>query len=221
MTLATESGSSNDITVGAIIQATTNTRNAANAAIVIRSISFPPLPTRLVARGRRPYVPTPDSKLVRHLTVGRRVEAEDLLASIADETGLPTDDPFRPPATPILREALDVARDQVENGAQIIDVNMDEAMLDSAAEMVRFLNLLAAEPDIARVPVMIDSSKFEVIEAGLNAHDFMALVPVVEGAGGMMTDWVGQPLTPASDGRVIAAGDPRSHAAALQLLSLD
>ncbi|MFO1413628.1 MAG: methionine synthase [Burkholderiales bacterium] len=63
--------------------------------------------------------------------------------------------------------AVDIARQQVANGAQIIDVNMDEAMLDSKAAMVRFLNLIAAEPDIARVPVMIDSSKWEVIEAGL------------------------------------------------------
>ena len=63
--------------------------------------------------------------------------------------------------------ALAVARQQVENGAQIIDVNMDEAMLDSKAAMVKFLNLMAGEPDIAKVPVMIDSSKWEVIEAGL------------------------------------------------------
>ncbi|CAN7175183.1 methionine synthase (B12-dependent) [Variovorax sp. CF079] len=64
-------------------------------------------------------------------------------------------------------EALAVARQQVENGAQVIDINMDEAMLDSKAAMVRFLNLIASEPDIARVPIMIDSSKWEVIEAGL------------------------------------------------------
>ncbi|MBS0294657.1 MAG: dihydropteroate synthase, partial [Proteobacteria bacterium] len=64
-------------------------------------------------------------------------------------------------------DALSVARQQVENGAQVIDVNMDEAMLDSKAAMVRFLNLIASEPDIARVPVMVDSSKWEVIEAGL------------------------------------------------------
>ena len=64
-------------------------------------------------------------------------------------------------------EALAVARQQVENGAQVIDVNMDEAMLDSKAAMVRFLNLIASEPDIARVPIMVDSSKWEVIEAGL------------------------------------------------------
>jgi len=64
-------------------------------------------------------------------------------------------------------EALAVARQQVENGAQIIDINMDEAMLDSAVCMRRFLNMIASEPDIARVPVMIDSSKWEVIEQGL------------------------------------------------------
>jgi 5-methyltetrahydrofolate--homocysteine methyltransferase len=64
-------------------------------------------------------------------------------------------------------DALSVARQQVENGAQVIDVNMDEAMLDSAAAMERFLKLVAGEPEIARVPVMIDSSKWSVIEAGL------------------------------------------------------
>jgi 5-methyltetrahydrofolate--homocysteine methyltransferase len=64
-------------------------------------------------------------------------------------------------------QALDVARSQVENGAQVIDVNMDEGMLDSKAAMVRFLNMIAAEPDIARVPVMLDSSKWEILEAGL------------------------------------------------------
>ncbi|RCJ91248.1 methionine synthase, partial [Klebsiella pneumoniae] len=64
-------------------------------------------------------------------------------------------------------EALDVARQQVESGAQIIDINMDEGMLDAEAAMVRFLNLIAGEPDIARVPIMIDSSKWEVIEKGL------------------------------------------------------
>jgi 5-methyltetrahydrofolate--homocysteine methyltransferase len=72
--------------------------------------------------------------------------------------------------------ALDVARNQVENGAQVIDVNMDEAMLDSKAAMTRFLNLIAAEPDIARVPVMIDSSKWEVIEAGLKCVQGKSIV---------------------------------------------
>ncbi|PTB21672.1 methionine synthase [Trinickia symbiotica] len=73
-------------------------------------------------------------------------------------------------------EALAVARQQVENGAQVIDVNMDEAMLDSKAAMVRFLNLIASEPDIARVPIMIDSSKWEVIEAGLKCVQGKAIV---------------------------------------------
>ncbi|MBL0223461.1 MAG: methionine synthase [Xanthomonadales bacterium] len=64
-------------------------------------------------------------------------------------------------------EAVEVARQQVENGAQILDVNMDEGLIDSEAAMVRFLNLIASEPDIARIPVMVDSSKWTVIEAGL------------------------------------------------------
>ncbi len=72
--------------------------------------------------------------------------------------------------------ALDVARDQVANGAQIIDVNMDEGLIDSEKAMIDFLNLVAAEPDIARVPVMIDSSKFSVIEAGLKRVQGKALV---------------------------------------------
>jgi 5-methyltetrahydrofolate--homocysteine methyltransferase len=73
-------------------------------------------------------------------------------------------------------EALAVARQQVENGAQVIDINMDEAMLDSKAAMVRFLNLIASEPDIARVPIMVDSSKWEVIEAGLRCIQGKAIV---------------------------------------------
>jgi len=72
--------------------------------------------------------------------------------------------------------AIEVAREQVENGAQIIDVNMDEGLLDSEAAMARFLNLIAAEPDIARVPVMIDSSKWPVIEAGLKCTQGKAIV---------------------------------------------
>ena len=73
-------------------------------------------------------------------------------------------------------EALQVARQQVENGAQIIDINMDEAMLDSAACMRRFLNMIASEPDISRVPIMIDSSKWEVIEQGLRCVQGKAVV---------------------------------------------
>ena len=73
-------------------------------------------------------------------------------------------------------EAVSVARQQVENGAQVIDINMDEAMLDSVAAMSRFLNLIASEPDIARVPIMIDSSKWSVIEAGLKCVQGKSIV---------------------------------------------
>ncbi|MDC0611769.1 methionine synthase [Vibrio sp.] len=73
-------------------------------------------------------------------------------------------------------EALDVARQQVENGAQIIDINMDEGMLDAEACMVRFLNLCASEPEISKVPIMVDSSKWEVIEAGLKCIQGKAIV---------------------------------------------
>ena len=72
--------------------------------------------------------------------------------------------------------AIEVAREQVEGGAQIIDVNMDEGMLDGVAAMTRFLNLIAAEPDIARIPVMIDSSKWEILEAGLKVVQGKAVV---------------------------------------------
>ncbi|RWB09895.1 MAG: methionine synthase [Mesorhizobium sp.] len=72
--------------------------------------------------------------------------------------------------------ALDVARDQVANGAQIIDINMDEGLIDSKKAMVEYLNLIAAEPDIARVPVMVDSSKWEIIEAGLKCVQGKPLV---------------------------------------------
>jgi len=73
-------------------------------------------------------------------------------------------------------EALVVARQQVEGGAQVIDINMDEGMLDSKAAMVKFLNLVASEPDIAKLPIMIDSSKFEVIEAGLQCVQGKSIV---------------------------------------------
>ncbi|WP_297004141.1 methionine synthase, partial [Thalassolituus sp. UBA6592] len=73
-------------------------------------------------------------------------------------------------------EALEICREQVENGAQIIDINMDEGMLDSQSAMVRFLNLIASEPDIARVPIMVDSSKWEIIEAGLKCIQGKAVV---------------------------------------------
>ena len=81
-------------------------------------------------------------------------------------------------------KALDVARDQVEGGAQIIDVNMDEGMLDGVKAMVTFLNLIASEPDISRVPIMIDSSKWEIIEAGLKCVQGKAIVNSISLKGG-------------------------------------
>ncbi|GAB3500172.1 methionine synthase [Curvibacter fontanus] len=96
------------------------------------------------------------------------IGADSLFVNIGERTNVTGSKAF---ARMILNgqfeEALAVARQQVENGAQVIDINMDEAMLDSQAAMVRFLNLIASEPDIARVPIMIDSSKWSVIEAGL------------------------------------------------------
>ncbi|GAA4409511.1 methionine synthase [Quisquiliibacterium transsilvanicum] len=96
------------------------------------------------------------------------VDAESLFVNVGERTNVTGSKAF---ARMVLAgnydEALAVARQQVENGAQVIDINMDEAMLDSVAAMSRFLNLIASEPDIARVPIMIDSSKWSVIEAGL------------------------------------------------------
>ncbi|TBX70562.1 methionine synthase [Flavobacterium silvisoli] len=102
--------------------------------------------------GLEPLIVTPESNFIN---VGERTNvtgSRKFLRLIKDEK---------------YEEALDIARNQVEGGAQIIDVNMDEGMLDGVHAMTKFLNLIAAEPDIARVPVMIDSSKWEIIEAGL------------------------------------------------------
>jgi 5-methyltetrahydrofolate--homocysteine methyltransferase len=81
-------------------------------------------------------------------------------------------------------EALAVARQQVEGGAQIIDINMDEGMIDGEESMVRFLNLIASEPDISRVPIMIDSSKWEIIEAGLKCVQGKCVVNSISMKGG-------------------------------------
>ncbi len=81
-------------------------------------------------------------------------------------------------------EALDVARDQVQGGAQIIDINMDEGMIDGVESMVKFLHLIASEPDIARVPVMIDSSKWEILEAGLKCVQGKCIVNSISLKGG-------------------------------------
>ncbi|MCR9228499.1 MAG: dihydropteroate synthase, partial [Flavobacteriaceae bacterium] len=102
--------------------------------------------------GLEPLVVTPDSNFIN---VGERTNvagSKRFLRLIKEEK---------------FDEALDVARDQVEGGAQIIDVNMDDGLIDGKEAMVKFLNLIVSEPDIARVPIMIDSSKWEIIEAGL------------------------------------------------------
>nr|WP_269781228.1 methionine synthase [Photobacterium carnosum] len=96
------------------------------------------------------------------------IEAESLFVNIGERTNVTGSARFkRLIKDELYDEALDVARQQVESGAQIIDINMDEGMLDAQAAMVRFLNLCATEPDIAKVPIMVDSSKWEIIEAGL------------------------------------------------------
>lgn len=107
---------------------------------------------RLKLSGLEPLIATPESNFIN---IGERTNvtgSRKFLRLIKEE---------------LFDEALSVARDQVEGGAQIIDINMDEGMIDGKEAMVKFLNLIAAEPDIARVPVMIDSSKWEIIEAGL------------------------------------------------------
>ena len=105
-------------------------------------------------------------------------------------------------------QALDVARQQVENGAQIIDVNMDEGLLDSKQAMVTFLNLIAGEPDIARVPIMLDSSKFEVIEAGLECVQGKAVVNSISMKEGV------EPF-------LAQAGVCRDHGAAVIVMAFD
>ena len=115
-----------------------------------RKISKPPAQLRL--SGLEPFTLTPE---ITFVNIGERTN----VTGSAKFRKLITNGDY---AT-----ALDVARDQVENGAQVIDVNMDEGLLDSEKAMVDFLNLVASEPDIARVPVMVDSSKWSVIEAGL------------------------------------------------------
>jgi len=114
--------------------------------------AIPDVPRHMRLSGLEPFVVTPE---VNFVNVGERT---NVTGSARFRKLIKTGD---------YNTALDVARDQVENGAQIIDVNMDEGLLDSEEAMVTFLNLIAAEPDIARVPIMIDSSKWTVIEAGL------------------------------------------------------
>lgn len=105
------------------------------------------------------------------------IDNDSLFVNVGERTNVTGSKAF---ARLILNEqfeqALQVARQQVENGAQIIDINMDEAMLDSVKAMRHFLNLIASEPDIARIPIMIDSSKWEVLEAGLQCVQGKAIV---------------------------------------------
>ena len=123
--------------------------------------AIPEIAPQLRLSGLEPFALTPD---IRFVNVGERTN----VTGSAKFRKLVTAGDYA--------AALDVARDQVINGAQIIDVNMDEGLLDSKKAMVEFLNLVAAEPDIARVPVMVDSSKFEVIEAGLKCLQGKAVV---------------------------------------------
>ena len=122
-------------------------------------------------------VPQADPKLRLSGLEPANIDESSLFVNVGERTNVTGSKVF---ARLILNEqydeALAVARQQVETGAQVIDINMDEAMLDSKAAMARFLNLLAGEPDISRVPVMIDSSKWEVIEAGLKCVQGKAVV---------------------------------------------
>ncbi|MEC8414919.1 MAG: homocysteine S-methyltransferase family protein, partial [Pseudomonadota bacterium] len=122
---------------------------------------IPEIDKRLRLSGLEPFTMTDD---IRFVNVGERTN----VTGSAKFRKLITEGDYE--------TALDLARQQVENGAQIIDVNMDEAMLDSEAAMTKFLNLAATEPDIARVPIMIDSSKWSVIEAGLKCVQGKAVV---------------------------------------------
>jgi len=123
--------------------------------------SVPDVPTALRLSGLEPFT----------------IDDASLFVNVGERTNVTGSKAF---ARMILNEqfdeALSVARQQVENGAQVIDINMDEAMLDSQAAMTRFLNLIASEPDISRVPIMIDSSKWSVIEAGLKCVQGKAIV---------------------------------------------
>ncbi|MBX3672538.1 MAG: methionine synthase [Burkholderiales bacterium] len=131
----------------------------------------------IVAPCKPRVTPKPEPKLRLSGLEPCNIGADSLFVNVGERTNVTGSKAFaRLVLAGDYAEALSVARQQVENGAQVIDVNMDEAMLDSAAAMTRFLNLVAAEPDIARVPIMIDSSKWSVIEAGLKCVQGKAIV---------------------------------------------
>ncbi len=136
---------------------------------------------RAIAEAVKGKPPRAIPKIAPHLCLSGlepfRLTSEIPFVNVGERTNVTGSAKFRKLITAgDLTGALDVARDQVANGAQIIDVNMDEGLIDSEKAMVDFLNLVAAEPDIARVPVMIDSSKFSVIEAGLKCVQGKPLV---------------------------------------------
>ncbi len=131
----------------------------------------------IVAPCKPRVTPKPEPKLRLSGLEPCNIGADSLFVNVGERTNVTGSKAFaRLVLAGDYAEALSVARQQVENGAQVIDVNMDEAMLDSAAAMTRFLNLVAAEPDIARVPIMIDSSKWSVIEAGLKCVQGKSIV---------------------------------------------
>jgi len=128
-----------------------------------------PKTKQLILSGLEPLVITPESNFIN---VGERTNvtgSRKFLRLIKEQN---------------FSEALDIARNQVEGGAQIIDVNMDEGLLDGVEAMTTFLNLIASEPDIARVPIMIDSSKWEIIEAGLQVVQGKSIVNSISLKGG-------------------------------------